>query len=122
MVQSKLASITAVLTFVIFINSNSSYSRGGFMRILVTGAQGCIGAWVVRALLGRGLDVLAYDLEPEPARLSLIAPPDLVKQLAIQTGRIEDTERVKSLVKAEGITHIVHLAAVLMPFCQANPV
>jgi nucleoside-diphosphate-sugar epimerase len=29
---------------------------------------------------------------------------------------------VKAVVKNEGITHIVHLAAVLMPFCQAQPV
>jgi nucleoside-diphosphate-sugar epimerase len=29
---------------------------------------------------------------------------------------------VKALVKDEEITHIVHLAAVLMPFCQAQPV
>ena len=33
------------------------------MRILVTGAQGCIGAWVVKALLDRGLDVIVYDLD-----------------------------------------------------------
>jgi nucleoside-diphosphate-sugar epimerase len=40
----------------------------------------------------------------------------------VRTGRIEDTAAVKAVVRDEGITHIVHLAAVLMPFCQANPV
>ena len=45
-----------------------------------------------------------------------------VRRVKIETGRIEDTDRVKALVKGGGITHIVHLAAVLMPFCQANPV
>ena len=44
------------------------------MRILVTGAQGCIGAWVVKNLLDRGLEVLIYDADPTPVRLSLIAP------------------------------------------------
>jgi len=92
------------------------------MRILVTGAQGCIGAWTVKALLDRELDVVAYDLEAEPRRLALIAPPEQMARVAIRTGAIEDTARVKSLVKDEGITHIVHLAAQLMPFCQANPV
>ena len=91
------------------------------MRILVTGAQGCIGAWTVKALLDRELDVVAYDLEAEPRRLALIAPPEQMARVAIRTGAIEDTARVKSLVKDEGITHIVHLAAQLMPFCQANP-
>ena len=92
------------------------------MRILVTGAQGCIGAWTVKALLDRGLDVLSYDLDPELRRLSLIAPSEQMARVAVRAGRIEDTARVKALVKDEQITHIVHLAAQLMPFCQAHPV
>ncbi|HTT65099.1 MAG TPA: SDR family oxidoreductase [Bryobacteraceae bacterium] len=91
------------------------------MRILVTGAQGCIGAWVVKNLLDRGLDVLIYDADPAPTRLSLIAPAAQVARAAVETGRIEDGPRLKALVKNGGITHIVHLAAVLMPFCQAEP-
>ena len=90
------------------------------MRVLVTGGSGCIGSWVIKGLLERGLDVLMFDLEADTKRLGMIAP-DLVPRLAIETGRIEDTSRVKALV-ADGVTHIVHLAAVLMPFCQANPV
>lgn len=92
------------------------------MRVLVTGAQGCIGAWIVKALLDRGLEVVIYDLDPEPARLSLIAAPEAVKRVRIEVGRIEDTTRVKALVRDAGITHIVHLAAQLMPFCQEQPV
>ncbi|MBI1896181.1 MAG: NAD-dependent epimerase/dehydratase family protein [Acidobacteria bacterium] len=92
------------------------------MRVLVTGAQGCIGSWVVKGLLDRGIDVLAYDLDPSQARLSLIASREQVDKVAIQTGRIEDTQRIKDIVKHEEISHIVHLAAVLMPFCQVHPV
>lgn len=92
------------------------------MRVLVTGGQGCIGAWVVKGLAGRGIDVLMFDVEAEPKRLSLIASPETVARVKIETGAIEDTARVKSLIANEGITHVVHLAAVLMPFCQANPV
>jgi nucleoside-diphosphate-sugar epimerase len=73
-------------------------------------------------LLDRGADVLVYDLEPNPSRLSLITSAENASRVAIETGRIEDTARVKSLVKDGGITHIVHLAAQLMPFCQAQPV
>src|SRR5689334_18962099 len=92
------------------------------MRILVTGAQGCIGAWTVKALLDRELDVLIYDLDPESRRLSLIAPPEQIARVAVRTGSVVDTARVKALVRDEGVTHIVHLAAQLMPACQANPV
>ena len=92
------------------------------MRVLVTGGGGCIGAWVIKGLLERGVDVLNFDLAAEQTRLSLIAPPETFRRLTVETGAIEDTARVKALVKDGGITHIVHLAAVLMPFCQANPV
>ena len=92
------------------------------MRILVTGANGCIGSWVVRSLLERNLEVLIYDSDPVPTRLSLIAAADQVRRTAIETGSIEDTARLKSLVKDREITHIVHLAAALMPMCQAQPV
>lgn len=91
-------------------------------RVLVTGAQGCIGSWVVKQLLERGDEVVIYDLDPHPVRISKITSPDLVEKLKIVPGQIEDTATVKALVKDEQISHIVHLAAVLMPFCQAQPV
>jgi nucleoside-diphosphate-sugar epimerase len=77
---------------------------------------------VIKRLLDRGIDVLMYDIDPNPVRLSLIAAPEAVARVAIKTGNIEDTAKVKQLVRDEGVTHIVHLAAVLMPFCQATPV
>jgi nucleoside-diphosphate-sugar epimerase len=92
------------------------------MRVLVTGAQGCIGAWVTLKLLERGAEVISFDRDAEPARLSLIASPDVLSRVRFETGAIQDTARVKAVVREEGVTHIVHLAAVLMPYCQANPV
>src|SRR5437868_2005190 len=89
---------------------------------MVTGAQGCIGSWVVKQLLERRLDVLIYDLDPATTRLSKLTTERERKNLAIEVGQIQDTERVKKLVKEAGITHVVHLAAVLMPFCQTSPV
>jgi len=92
------------------------------MRVLVTGGSGCIGAWVLKGLLERGLDVLMFDRDPDPKRLGLIAPPELGARLRVVAGSIEDTAQVKAVIRDEGVTHAVHLAAVLMPFCQANPV
>jgi nucleoside-diphosphate-sugar epimerase len=77
---------------------------------------------VVKALLDRSVEVVAYDMDPRLARLGMIAPAGLAARVRVETGRIEDTARVKSLVREGGITHIVHLAAVLMPFCQKAPV
>lgn len=92
------------------------------MRVLVTGAQGCIGAWAVKQLIERGIDVLVFDQDAEPVRLRLLADEDDVRKVRFETGSIEDTDRIKKMVRQEEITHILHLAAVLMPFCQAQPV
>jgi nucleoside-diphosphate-sugar epimerase len=92
------------------------------LRVLVTGGQGCIGAWVIKRLLDRQIDVLMFDVDPTPSRLPLIASADDIRRVTIKQGRVEDTAAVKALVKDEGITHIVHLAAVLIPYCQQNPV
>ena len=92
------------------------------MRVLVTGSSGCIGAWTVKQLLERGIDVLCYDQEADLSRLSLISGLSASPKLKLEAGKIEDTERVKALVRDGGITHVIHLAAVLMPFCQAQPV
>src|SRR5579859_5083670 len=98
------------------------HANGGLVRVLVTGAQGCIGAWVVKVLLQRGVDVILYDADPNPVRLSLLLKPESLSRIPLEVGKIEDTARLKSLVKDGGVTHIMHLAAVLMPFCQADPV
>lgn len=92
------------------------------MRVLVTGAQGCIGAWCVKQLLERDIDVLIYDRVAEATRLSLLITPEQMARARTIVGQIEDTASLKQIVRDEGITHILHLAAVLMPFCQANPV
>lgn len=92
------------------------------MRVLITGANGCIGTWIVKRLLDRKMDVLVYDSDPKPARLAQLVSEDELRRVRIETGRIEDTEHVKAMVKEESITHIVHLAALLMPVCQQHPV
>ena len=41
-------------------------------RFLVTGANGCIGAWVVKQLLEQGAEVTAFDLKADEHRHLLI--------------------------------------------------
>jgi nucleoside-diphosphate-sugar epimerase len=73
-------------------------------------------------LVEQGREVLTFDVNDSTARLEMIAGPEIVARVDRRIGRIEDTVAVKRLVRDEGITHVVHLAAVLMPFCQKNPV
>jgi nucleoside-diphosphate-sugar epimerase len=90
--------------------------------VLVTGAQGCIGAWVVKQLLEAGAQVISYDTGSEHPRLPLIASGLDSSRLRSEIGQIEDAPRLASIVASNGVTHIVHLAAVLMPFCQKDPI
>ena len=53
-----------------------------FMTTLVTGAFGCIGAWVVRGLLAAGERPVVYDLGDDPWRIRMIAGPDAPSRLA----------------------------------------
>ena len=45
------------------------------MSVLVTGAFGCIGAWVVRGLLAEGERPVVFDLGDDPWRLRMIVAP-----------------------------------------------
>jgi nucleoside-diphosphate-sugar epimerase len=92
------------------------------MKILVTGSQGCIGSWVVKRLIEAGHSVMTFDVNDSIARLETIAGKEIASRADRRVGRIEDTAAMKSLIREEGITHVIHLAAVLMPFCQKNPV
>ena len=41
-------------------------------KVLITGAGGCIGAWVVKLLLDGGRDAVAFDLSDDRRRLELL--------------------------------------------------
>lgn len=91
------------------------------MRILLTGASGCIGAWIARFLLESGHHVVALDLDIALHRLHLIAPPTLASRIIAVEGSIEDRPLLDRLLTQHDITHICHLAAVLIPVCQRDP-
>lgn len=90
-------------------------------RFLITGANGCIGAWVVRELLSEAAAVVALDLSEGHSRLSLLLARDELEQLTFAAADITDTAATWATVAEHGITHVVHLAALQIPFCRANP-
>lgn len=90
-------------------------------HILVTGALGCIGSWVVRNLVRQGVTVTAFDLDDNPHRMKLIMTPDERGQVTFARGDITDLESLLALVHDSGVTDIIHLAALQVPACKANP-
>lgn len=88
-------------------------------RYLVTGAYGCIGAWVVQELVANGRDVVTFDLSSEPRRLRLLLDADAVAAIPHVAGDIADLEAVDRAM--DGVTRVVHLAALQIPFVRADP-
>ena len=90
-------------------------------RFLVTGALGCIGAWTVRQLVREGASVTTFDLGGDDRRLRLIMTPEDVDRVEFVTGDITDLEALERTLEASRITNVIHLAALQVPFCRADP-
>jgi len=89
---------------------------------LVTGAQGCIGSWVIKNLLDMGHAVTAFDIDHRPVRLSLLLAPDQLENIHFACGDINDLELIKTVIDQRSISHIVHLAGLMTPDCKSRPV
>ncbi len=93
----------------------------GRERFLVTGALGCIGAWTVRALVREGIPVVALDLGTEPRRLAQIMEPDELAAVTLVRADITDLDAVQRALTDHEVTNVIHLAALQVPFCRADP-
>ena len=90
-------------------------------RFFVTGALGCIGAWVVRNLVQAGVPVTVFDLASDPHRLRLILSDDEIGRVRFVAGDITDLAALEQSLKECAATHFIHLAALQVPFCRADP-
>lgn len=88
---------------------------------MITGAMGCIGAWVLRNLVQNGTKVVATDLATEPVRPRQVLSADELAQVKFAKLDVTDLKAVRSVVEENEITHIIHLAGLQVPFCRANP-
>ncbi|MEZ4504479.1 MAG: SDR family oxidoreductase [Thermomicrobiales bacterium] len=91
-------------------------------KFLITGAFGCIGAWAVKQLVGEGTPVYTYDLPGNPHRLKLLMDDAQLAKVNIIEGDITDEKAFDAAIVDNGITNIIHLAALQVPFVRANPV
>ena len=89
--------------------------------VLVTGAGGCIGAWVVSVLVRSGVHCLASDLHDNRTRPALILGQEASAALNWVTCDVTDGAAIDALVERYGIQTIIHLAGLQVPFCAASP-
>ncbi len=89
--------------------------------VLVTGAGGCIGAWVLGILAASGARCVAFDLRDDRRRPALVMGEKAAADLTWETGDIADAARLNDIVSKHRIGSIIHLAGLQIPFCKADP-
>jgi len=90
-------------------------------RFLLTGALGCIGAWVAKNLVQAGTPPVILDIGGEPRRLRQLMSDAELAQITFVNGDVTDLATVEATLDTYQITNIIHLAALQVPFCRANP-
>lgn len=88
----------------------------------ITGAQGCIGSWIVKTLIERGDKAVVFDRSDDSSRLRAIMDADDLARVRFITGDITDGAAVVSALSASGAERVIHLAGLQVPTCKADPV
>jgi nucleoside-diphosphate-sugar epimerase len=88
----------------------------------ITGAQGCIGSWIVKALAERGDTPVVFDRSEDRRRLSAIMGEAELERVRFITGDITDGAAVSRAMADSGARRIIHLAGLQVPSCKADPV
>lgn len=89
-------------------------------RILITGGTGFLGAWIARRLAARSARLRILDRSGDRSLVAAIAGPEAAERAEWLLGDVVDGEAVAQA--ARGCDSIVHLAGILTPACQADPV
>ena len=87
---------------------------------LVTGGSGFVGTWVLRLLLSKGAQVAVYDVQANRRRWDRVLGAD-AQRVSFFQGDLVDRARLDQVCEEVGVTHVVHLGALLTPACQEDP-
>jgi nucleoside-diphosphate-sugar epimerase len=87
----------------------------------MTGALGCIGAWVVKALVERGDVPVVFDRSDDARRLKLLLNDDALGRVRFMRGDVTDGPTVRAALAQSGARHVIHLAGLQVPTCKSDP-
>ncbi len=93
-------------------------------RVLITGVHGCIGTWVARRLVIDGHEVVGTDVSDDDHRHVdfLHGVPGHAERYHHDRLDVADRDEVARLVAEHRPDAVIHLAALQIPFCRAEPV
>jgi nucleoside-diphosphate-sugar epimerase len=89
-------------------------------RFLVTGAKGFIGAWIVKNLVERGDRPCVFDLDTDSHRLRALLSEEQLGCPHFIEGDITRLTDLDRAVMENGVTHLIHLAALQVPACALD--
>src|SRR3979409_1689136 len=87
--------------------------------VVVTGAGGCIGSWVLALLARAGGPACAFDLSGDKRRAHRVIQEKALEKIRGRTGDIADNRAVAGVLEAVRPCAVIHLAALQVPFCKA---
>lgn len=91
-------------------------------KYLVTGAMGCIGAWVLYHLIQQGQSVVSFDISDNRQRVNLLLDELEQESIVFEKGDLTNKAQIEDTIKRHGISRIIHLGALQVPFCRENPI
>jgi nucleoside-diphosphate-sugar epimerase len=75
----------------------------------------------VRELVRAQVPVVAFDVGKDPRRLALIMTPDELAKVTFLAGDITDPGALEGAIADHDISNVLHLAALQVPACRADP-
>lgn len=88
----------------------------------ITGAQGCIGSWIVKALAERGDNPVVFDRSDDARRLGAIMDGGDLGRVRFVVGDVTNRLEVLEALKMSEARRVIHLAGLQVPMCKADPV
>ena len=88
----------------------------------ITGAQGCIGSWIVKGLIERGDKAIVFDRSEDARRLQAVMTAADLARVRFVSGDITDVSAVRAALEIANARRIIHLAGLQVPTCKADPV
>jgi len=87
----------------------------------ITGAQGCIGSWIVKTLIERGDSAVVFDRSDDSRRLSAIMSAEELVRVRFIAGDITDGAALLSALRESEAQRVIHLAGLQVPACKSDP-
>jgi nucleoside-diphosphate-sugar epimerase len=88
----------------------------------ITGAQGCIGSWIVKALIERGDEAVVFDRSDDSRRLAAIMDAADLATVRFIYGDITDSIAVCTALSHSEAQRVIHLAGLQVPTCRVDPI